>query len=128
MTVDYLDKVNGFGDCIVRLYDFDSLQAEKFRQIIQQTIIQNKKQLDLATVDFIKGLDCNLIFRISDEGHGVTSEDNKIFFCDLTIDAYSQMINLIAPFCARQSSRGHQWLYDVDSQVDLLFSPMGTWQ
>ncbi|MBI4945187.1 MAG: hypothetical protein HY840_02160 [Bacteroidetes bacterium] len=127
MTLDYLDKVNGYGDCIVRLFDFDSLQAEKFRQAIQHTIIQNKKQLDLATLNFVEGINCTLTLRISDNDIGIISADNKMFFCDLSIGTYSQMTILLEPFCNKKS-RGHQWLYDIDTLVDLLFSPTGTWQ
>lgn len=45
MQLDYIENVNEYGDSIVRLYDFDKAQAEKFRQAIQQTIIAKKKNL-----------------------------------------------------------------------------------
>src|SRR4051812_18656824 len=112
MTLDYLDKVNTSGDSIVRLFDFDILQADKFRQTIQQTVIQNKKQLDLASVDFVKAVNCSLTFRVADKDIGIISADSKIFFCDLTIDTYSQMTNLLEPFCSGQNSGHYQWLYN----------------
>jgi len=71
MQLDYIDKINEFGDNIVRLYDFDSLQAIKFQQILQQKILVDKKHLDLSTVDFIQARNCNLILRISDEDSGI---------------------------------------------------------
>jgi hypothetical protein len=126
MTLDYLDKVNDFGDSIVRLSNFDTIQADKFRKTIQQTIIKNKKQLDLATVDFVKAVNCSLTFRIADKDIGITTADRKTFFCDLTIGAYSQMTNLLEPFSSEESS-GYQWLYDTNNPIDLLFSPTGTW-
>ena len=49
MKLDYIDNVNEYGDNIVRLYDFDKSHAEKFRQTIQDTIILNKKDLDLSS-------------------------------------------------------------------------------
>jgi hypothetical protein len=67
MLLDYIDKINEFGDNIVRLYDFDRSQADKFR-----------------------------------------------------------LISLLAPFCKKET-KGYQWLYDVDSKTDFLFSPGGTW-
>ena len=126
MQLDYIDKINEFGDNIIRLYDFDRSQAEKFHQIVAQTIIKDKKQLDLATVDFIQERNCNLILRISNEDIGIIRTGKKKFFCDLTIEGYESMISLLEPFCKKET-KGYQWLYDIDSQTDFLYSPGGTW-
>ena len=45
MQLDYIDNINAYGDNIVRLYDFDSAQAGKLRQLIQQTLVLNKGPL-----------------------------------------------------------------------------------
>ena len=126
MQLDYIGKINEFGDNIVRLYDFDRSQAEKFREIIKQTIITDRAQLDLSTVDFIEARNCTLILRISDEDNGIIKSGKNKFICDLTIAGYEQMISLLKPFCNKET-KGYQWLYDVDSQTDFLFSPGGTW-
>ena len=126
MQLDYIDKINEFGDNIVRLYDFDRSQAEKFHQIVTKTIITEKQPLDLSTVDFIEERNCNLILRISDEDTGIIRSGKKKFFCDLTIEGYQEMISLLEPFCKKET-KGYQWLYDIDSQTDFLFSPGGTW-
>ena len=126
MQLDYIDKINEFGDNIVRLYDFDSLQAIKFQHLIKLTIVVDKKQLDLSTVDFIQARNCNLILRISDEDTGIVRTGKQKFNCDLTIGGYAHMVSLLEPFCKRET-KGYQWLYDIDSQTDFLFSPGGTW-
>ena len=126
MQLDYINKINEFGDNIVRLYDFDRSQAIKFQQLVKQTIVADKKQLDLSTVDFIQERNCNLILRISDEDAGIIRSGKHKFFCDLTIEGYMHMVVLLEPFCKRET-KGYQWLYDVDSPTDLLFSPGGTW-
>jgi hypothetical protein len=126
MQLDFIDKINEFGDNIVRLYDFDSSQANKFQQLIQQTILDDKKQLDLSAVDFIQERNCNLILRISDEDLGIVRSGRKKFFCDLTIEGYVHMVSLLNPFCKKET-KGYQWLYDIDSSTDFLFSPGGTW-
>ena len=126
MELDYIENFNEYGDNIVRLYNFDKLQAIQFCQILHQNIIVNKKQLDLATIDFIQARNCNLILRVSDTDEGITSIDNKVFYCDLTIRAYEQMLLLLEPFCKKET-KGYQWLYDIDSLTDFLFSPSGTW-
>jgi len=126
MQLDYIDKINEFGDNIVRLYDFDSSQANKFQQLIQQLILDANKQLDLSAVDFIQERNCNLILRISDEDIGIVRSGKKKFFCDLTISGYKHMVSLLNPFCKKET-KGYQWLYDIDSSTDFLFSPGGTW-
>jgi len=126
MQLDYNANINEFGENIVRLYDFDRSQAEKFRQIVAQTVLVEKKQLDLSTVDFIQERNCNLVLRISDEDIGITRSGKTKFYCDLTIHGYEHMIFLLEPFCKKET-KGYQWLYDIDSLTDFLFSPGGTW-
>lgn len=126
MTLDFIDNINAYGENIVRLYDFDMAQANKFRQIVEQTIITNKTQIELSTTDFIKSRNCNLTLRLSTEDIGIQTADKINFFCDLTLEGYQQMITLLKPFCAKETL-GYQWLYDIDSPTDFLFSPGGTW-
>ena len=126
MTLDFIDNINTYGDNVVRLYDFNRLQADKFRQAILETIILNNQQLDLKMTDFIEIRNCYLILRISEEDIGITTSDKINFFCDLTINGYEQMISLLKPFCAKET-KGYQYLYDIDSSTDFLFSPGGTW-
>lgn len=126
MQLDYIDNINEYGDDIVRLYDFDQSQADKFRQAIQDTIITNKKDLDLSFIHFIQKRNCNLTLRVSNEDLGITSTDKENFFCDLTLHEYANMISLLEPFCKKET-KGYQFLYDIDSNTDFLFSPAGTW-
>jgi hypothetical protein len=126
MELDYIENFNEYGDNIVRLYNFDKLQAIQFCQILHQIIIVNKSQLDLSTIDFIEARNCSLMLRISSLDEGITSSDNKIFYCDLTISGYEQMLLLLEPFCKKET-KGYQMLYDIDSLTDFLFSPSGTW-
>lgn len=126
MKLDYINNINTYGENVVRLYDFNMSQAEKFSEVLQQTIIKDKKQLDLASVDFIEARNCSLILRISDEDTGMLTEDKIHFFCDLTMKGYEKMVALLEPFCKRET-KGYQWLYDIDNETDFLFSPGGTW-
>jgi len=127
MQLDFIENINAYGDNIVRLYDFDRKQADKFMKILQLSIIKNKKHLELSTIDFIQSRNCNLVLRITDEDFGIVSTDNENFFCDMTLKSYKQMIILIEPFCKKET-KAHQFLYDVDSLTDFLFSPAGTWE
>ncbi|MCE9540876.1 MAG: hypothetical protein K8R85_16910 [Bacteroidetes bacterium] len=122
MKLEFLDTINEYGDHIVKLYDFNKEEAAKFRQAIQETIINANKPLDLNSLDFIQPINCKLILHISDTDEGVFSIDNQTFFCDLTIDGYIEMLRLIEPYC-NKSTRSFQMLYDLDTEIDLLFSP-----
>ncbi|MBK6347612.1 MAG: hypothetical protein IPF68_17095 [Bacteroidales bacterium] len=126
MHLDYIDQINEYGDNIVRLYDFNHSEADKFRRIVHQTVVVNNKPLDLSTIDFIEARNCRLTLRISDEDKGITTSGNNRFFCDLTIPGYEKMIMLLDQFCSHET-KGYQYLYDIDSQTDFLFSPAGSW-
>lgn len=125
MKLDYIENINAYGDNVVRLYDFEMAEANKFSSLIQQ-LITNALSIDLSSIDFIEARNCNLILRICDTDEGITSENDVDFYCDLTVAAYKNMLKLIEPFC-KKNTKAHQFLYDVDSSTDLLFSPAGTW-
>lgn len=126
MKLDYINEINEYGDNLVRLYDFDRLESIKFRNMIVEFVNSGKKQLDLSEIEFIEPRNCNLILCISEEDEGILSDDHINFICNLTTAGYEKMISLLEPFCKRETS-GYQFLYDIDSPTDFLFSPAGTW-
>lgn len=126
MKLDYIDNLNTHGDNMVRLYDFDMSEAGKLSQAIMDTVILNKKQLNLNKTGFIQGRNCQLTLCLSKEDAGITTTDNLHFFCELTLEGYEQMLEYMAPFCTKET-KGHRYLYDIDSPTDFLFSPKGTW-
>jgi len=126
MELDYIDKINAYGDNLVRLYNFDRHEALRFRQLISETIIVRNESLDLSQVGFIQRRNCNLILRISDTDTGITKKGSRKFFCDLTIESYRHMLTLLQSFCEKDTT-AYQYLYDIDSHTDFLFSPAGTW-
>ncbi len=124
MKLEFLDNVNEYGDQVVRLYNFDKAEAIRFSDAIQNTVIDSNSSLDLNTLDFIEHINCKLILHHSETDEGILTMDNKTFFCDLTLDGYKNMIQLIKPFCLKES-KSFAMLYDLDTQVDFLFSPYG---
>lgn len=133
MKLEYLDDISDGGkysgvvtDQLVRLYDFDDIQAKMFYEAIQQKIVGHKKDLDLKELDFIEKLNCNLTLRLADKDLGITTEDKKYFFCDLTETAYQIMLNLLESFYGKETS-DYQWLYDLNTDIEFLFSPGGQW-
>ena len=124
MKLEFLDNVNEYGDQVIRLYNFDRSEAIKFRDAIQKTVINASFPLDLNTLDFIEHVNCKLILHLSDTNEGILTMDNKTFFCDLTPDGYKNIVQLIEPFCLKET-KSFTMLYDLDTQVDFLFSPYG---
>lgn len=125
MELDYIENFNGLDENLVRLYNFDKKEAIKFKKLLEETVINNKQKLNLAEVDFIETTNCNLIFGLFKSDEGILTKDNETFFCILTLEGFKKMIELIEPFCKKES-RGHQYLYDVDTPTDLLFCPSAT--
>ncbi len=126
MELDYNENINEFGDNVVRLYNFDKTEAIKFRALIHETIINKNEKLDLSKIDFIEPRNCNLILGAFKTDEGILSEDNKTFYCVLTLKSYDNMLKLLEPFC-KKDTKGYQYLYEVDNPTDFLFSPAGTW-
>jgi hypothetical protein len=125
MQLDYIKNVNDFGESIVRLYDFDKSEAILFRDAILQTIFVGGLNLKVAQLDFVENVNCTLMLCIGDEDEGILTLDDYNFFCVLTMEGYTKMINLLQPFCERDTI-GYQFLYDIDNPIDFLFSPAGT--
>ncbi len=127
MKLEFLEDISKGGqfngvvtDQLVRLYDFDQIQANNFRKIIQQTLIENGRPLKLSEVDYIEAINCNLTLRVSEIELGIKNKDNSTFFCDLKTNGYENMINLIEPFC-KNDNDGYQWLYDIDTPIEFYF-------
>jgi len=133
MKNEFLDDISDGGrfphadpNQLVRLYDFDSSQANRLRQVIQKEIIESNKEIDLTKLDFIQSVNCSLTLKISDTDKGITTSDNKYFICNLTVEKYGEMVFLMESFCDKETN-GYQWLYDLDTPIDFLFSPGGSW-
>jgi hypothetical protein len=133
MKLEFLDDISDGGrfrqvvsDGLVRLYEFDRNQATRLRDRIVTEILEGSRALDLSSVDFIEGVNCALVFTISEEDEGLKTKDKVHFECALTIASYLRMVQLMQGFCERESD-GYQWLYELDCEIDLLFSPGGTW-
>lgn len=124
MLLDYIHNINEYGDAIVRLSNFNQKEAILFRDILLQAIVTNKQPLNLNQINFIKSKNCTLCFELSATDEGVVTENNIDFICQLTMAGYMQLLQHIEPYCQKET-KGYKYLYDIDSSIDLLFSPSG---
>ncbi len=126
MELDYIPNINNYGEHVVRLYNFDKSQAIKFRDLIEDTIVNKKQKLDLSQIDFITPRNCNLILGLFETDEGILTKDGKTFYCVLTLEGFKNMLELLEPFCNKET-KGYKYLYEIDNPTDFLFSPAGTW-
>ncbi|MDP5104901.1 MAG: hypothetical protein NWQ31_01885 [Polaribacter sp.] len=122
MELDFIENIDDHDQSIVRLYNFNKKEAIKFRNLLKDTVIDKKQKLDVSQVDFITPRNCNLIFGLFKSDEGILTKDNETFFCILTLEGFIKMVQLIEPFCKKES-KGYQYLYDIDNPIDLLFCP-----
>jgi hypothetical protein len=121
MKLKFLKNINEYDEHAIRLNDFDKSQAAMFLQILIELASTEKPVINLSEYEFIEPVNCELILRISQTDEGITTDDNKHFFCDLTLEAYAEMIKLIEPFCIKETD-AYRILYDLDNPIDFIFS------
>ncbi len=124
MKLGFLDNVNEYGDQVVRLYNFNKEEAILFRDAVQKTVVDSDSSLDLSSLAFIEHTNCKLILLVAETDEGILTMDNQSFLCVLTLEGFKNMLRLIEPFCIKES-KSFVMLYDIDSQIDFLFSPYG---
>jgi hypothetical protein len=132
MKVEFINDISNGGqfkdvvsDRLVRLFDFNSVEAEKFQRTIKD-LIENENRIVVNGLPFIEPINCSLTLSVYNENFGIVKTAKGEFECRLTKDAYREMISLIQPFVDNESN-GYQWLYDNMADIDFLFSPGGTW-
>lgn len=126
MELDYINDINEYGESVVRLYNFNKEEAIKFRDLVKEVVVKNNVRLDLSKIPFIESRNCNLILGHFKTDEGILSSDHQTFYCALTKESYLVMLDLLEPFCNKET-KGYQYLYDIDNPIDFLFSPAGTW-
>jgi hypothetical protein len=133
MKLEFLNDISAGGEFngvvteqLIRLYDFDQNEACQFRDTIVRKVMLAAAPIPLASMDFIHSINCLLTLEVAPESIGIISDDNYQFFCRLTREGYENMILLLEPFCAGNLD-GYQWLYDIDTPIEFLFSPGGGW-
>ena len=109
MKIEFLDDISNGGqfkgvvsDKLVRLFDFDSNEADKFQKAIKK-LIENGNRITLDSLTFIEPVNCSLTLSIDTEDSGIVKKGEKDFECKLTKDSYKEMVSLIQPFVDKKS-------------------------
>jgi hypothetical protein len=121
MKLKFLENINEYDEHAVRLNDFDKAQAAMFLQILKDLTTNTGQFINLSDFEFIEPINCELILRVSETDEGITTEDYQHFFCDLTMEGYTEIIKFIEPFCIKETD-AYRILYDLDNPIDFIFS------
>ena len=68
----------------------------------------------------------HLYLRLGSHDLGVVQTGPLSFECVLTKEGWSEVADLMEPFCEPENMKGYQWLNE-DGEVSLLLSPDGLW-
>jgi len=129
MKVEYLANINSAHpkESILRVFDFDSTQACKFRDILSKLATGPTSEMDISDLPFVTSIDgCRLILKAGIRDRGLSQVSSTDFECTLTKLTWENAEGLVEPFCQGDLS-GYQWLYDLDNDIKFLFSPSGDW-
>lgn len=130
MKIEYLSHTDPAhpNDSILRIFDFDTTEASKFREIVYKLARGKISEFELNDLPFIVPVkSCRLVLKKGTKNRGVIQVSKKSFECILKKEAWENVHDLIGPFCDSISSNVYQWLYDLDTDIELLFSPTGKW-
>lgn len=129
MKIEYLTNIDSTNpkDSILRIFDFDSSEACQFRDILSKLADGSTTTIDLNSIPLFTPLDnCHLVLRVGSSDKGVIILSGNALECILTRDGWQDAEGLVEPFCEGNIS-GYQWLYDLNTDIELLFSPSGDW-
>jgi hypothetical protein len=130
MKIDFIEKYNPNypNDSIFRIYEFDSAEATSLQNIFAELNEGKIKEFELEKLPFVHSVDgSSLILRCTTQDEGIAQSSSKRFVCKLTKNGWGKAKDLIQPFCKPNIHNGFQWLYDINTNIDLLLSINGNW-
>lgn len=114
-------------DKIVRLWDYSKSDLECFSQSIN-AIIKDSCELLISDATYITKSEITLLLKVGDTDLGIIPviEGEQIYHCILKVESFIAMHEMITNI-VRSDLKGFQWLYDLNTNIDLLFSKSGIW-
>ncbi|MDP4220104.1 MAG: hypothetical protein Q8896_06675 [Bacteroidota bacterium] len=130
MKLEYIHE--GSPDCpLIRLYDFDTSQAQLLRQAFEDIVSEKEKIVALHELPFIEPLGGAQVWiaeksdiQFDDDAVTRTLEDGMLFTWMMTKEEWNDAIALLDAYTPSPDS--FQWLTD-DFGIQVLLSQSGTW-
>lgn len=126
MKLEHLASAPTRDDELVRLFDFGPEESNLLVASITNWLRDTSTPLELAELPFISTVNCSLSLVVVTQDEGIHEVSPGAYDCRMTIDSFSRMLELMGPFSKGQTG-GYQWLYDLDTPIEFLFSPNGSW-
>lgn len=129
MKIEYLPNTDPVHpkDAIFRVFDFNSSEACQFRDILVGLSNGSVSEVHMKELPFIAVAgECHLVLKVGSMDAGIVTRSGTDFECVLKRNTWKNAACLVEPFCEEELS-GHQWLYDLDTDIEFLFSPSGDW-
>jgi len=130
MKIEYLTNTNPAHpkDSILRIFDFTSSEACQFRDILSKLADGSIPEINVSELPFVTPIaGCRLTLQVGSRDKGVIRASNSAFECILTKLTWENAEGLVEPFCDAREFSGYQWLYNLDTDIELLFSQNGDW-
>jgi hypothetical protein len=130
MKIDFLKEYDLANpkDSIFRIYDFNSEEVKRLVGLFKELAEGNVSEIDLGNCTFIGSIGgVNLVLRLGSDDRGVFQMSELEFVCSLSKKGWENAIDLAQPFSEYDDRNGYQWLYDIDTEIDLLLSSNGKW-
>lgn len=127
MKIEFLP--DGSPDCpLIRLYDFDTLQARRLQELILSLVEGTTTEVLLHEALWVRSVNlCGLVLQVLEGNQGVVQGSaSRSFSCRLNRLSWQTIADLISPFCEHSEAGTYQWL-DETSAISLLLSPSGSW-
>lgn len=129
MKIEYLSDTNPAHpkDAILRAFDFDSSEACEFRDVLRRLSDGSLSEILLNDLPFFTAVGgCHLVLKVGSRDEGIIAKSGNDFECILKKNTWEDAVCLVEPFCEEDLS-GYQWLYDLNTDIEFLFSPNGNW-
>ena len=130
MKIDFLKEYDSTNpkDSIFRIYDFNSEEVNKLLVIFSELVEGKVQESDLKDYSFIRSVGgINLVLKLGSNDIGVFQISELDFVCTLSKAGWENAIDLALPFSESEGINGYQWLYDLNTDIELLLSSNGKW-
>ena len=81
---------------------------------------------DLDKLPLISAVNCKLGLVLATQDKSICEVSSSTYDRRITVHSFGRMLELTKPL-AKGKAGGYHWLYDVDTPIDLLFSPNGSY-
>jgi len=128
MKINIFENVNDDypDDKIICINDFDTSDLKFLINSIEKIINEG---IGFSITNDTKNQNGSIVltFSTSEIDYGIKQVDNKSFICILTTSKYSVMGELLQHFMKKDIKKGYQWLFDLNSPIELLLSYNCKW-